>query len=159
MNALNTQNTSSQSGFTLLEILLVLGILALLAGVGAGYYYGSFKELQLAAAVRDLGADLRFTQDQAMTGESGLRFGLHAVAGPPSYYEEFSTATNYADPGMAVVKTVYLPDGLNFSDPVPGGTKDIVFGRLSGTTTATALTITGANSSKTVNISALGKVE
>jgi len=53
-------------GFTLIEVLVVLVLLAVLAGVVAFNMTGSLKGSKIRAASRDLVAALRYTRSQAM---------------------------------------------------------------------------------------------
>ncbi|WP_395374381.1 GspH/FimT family pseudopilin [Marinicella sp. W31] len=53
-------------GFTLIEVLVVLVLLAVLAGVVAFNMTGSLKGSKIRAASRDLVAAMRYTRSQAM---------------------------------------------------------------------------------------------
>jgi len=57
---------SNQSGFTLIEVLVVMVMLAVIAGVVAFNMSGSLKASEIRAASRDMVAALRYTRSQAM---------------------------------------------------------------------------------------------
>ena len=50
----NSAILRTKRGFTLIELLLVVFLISLIAGVGGGFYIGTFKGLQVEKAARDL---------------------------------------------------------------------------------------------------------
>src|SRR3989338_9638224 len=144
------------SGLTLLELLLTVAIMAVISGVGFGYYHNYTKSVQLEASFKTMVSDLKNAQNRAMTGEDGLKWGVHFANGTDDYYELFSTASNYAS--GTVKSAVYLPAGIAFSDPVESGSEDIIFNKINGTTTTADITVTAYGQSKTVNVSAVGSI-
>ena len=64
------------SGFTLLELIVVLFILALAAALVAPVFTSSFGQLRLKAATRDLAALCRFARTQAITNQVVLEVVL-----------------------------------------------------------------------------------
>lgn len=145
-------------GFSLLELLLVIAIVGVLGAAGVGYYRNAAKNIETTTVAHMLASDLRDVRAKAMNGESRRKWGIHAVNGVSDYYEVFSTPTNYADAGTIVDHTQYLLSGASFSDPSAGTNKDIIFTGISGTTTASSLTLTGEAQSITVSVTALGLI-
>ncbi|MHC4464108.1 MAG: type II secretion system protein, partial [Planctomycetota bacterium] len=47
------QRTAKRRGFTLAEMLMVVAIIVLLAGVGGGFYLGTYKRMVAEGAARD----------------------------------------------------------------------------------------------------------
>lgn len=148
----------NKRAFTLLEVLIVVAILGILGGAGVGYYRNTAKNIEITSASRVVEANLKTVRGKAMNGESEMRWGVHFVNGSSDYYELFSTPTNYADPAMLVEASVYLPGGITFSDPVESGTKDVIFSRVAGTTTATSITLASQTESSVVSVSSVGTV-
>lgn len=151
-------NTSR--GFSLLELLIVVAIIALLGAAGAGYYRGFVKSVELQSVSKTLAGDLKHVQSKSMIGEGGFKWGAHVVntSGGSQYYELFSTPTNYADATKSVISTTTLSTGLAFADPSAGASKDIIFTKISGTTTAATVVVVSEGKYATTTISSIGAV-
>lgn len=146
-------------GFSLLELLIVISIMALLGAAGAGFYRNFVKNVEVESITKVLAGDLRTARSKAMIGEEGMKWGAHVVnsgAGSIQYYELFSTATNYA--AGTVVSTTTLPFGVAFSNPAAGASKDIIFTRISGTTTPETITVVSEGSTKSIVITSIGSI-
>lgn len=59
---------SSKSGFTLIELLVVIATMSLIFGLGFANYRGYQQRQRLVSAARMLRGDLRFVQEQALSG-------------------------------------------------------------------------------------------
>ncbi len=148
-------------GFSLLEIIIVMGIMVIIAGIGSGFYANYNKNVEIKAVAETLLFDLKQTQSKSMIGENdstgaNVKWGIHFVNGATDYYEIFSTPTDYANAGKIVTITKYLPNGITFSDPAT--TEDIIFNRISGRTTAATIVINFLTTAKTFTISTLGNI-
>ena len=121
----------TRNGFTLVEVLIVVGVLALISGISilglAGL--GNIKALDLAA--QELVANLRDAQRRAITQEKSSQWGIHigAVDGDRDFYEIFQGASYSAD--KAVSRTALSPK-VEFTTPAQGETKDIIFSKITG---------------------------
>lgn len=149
---------SNQSGFTLLEILLVVGILVVLAAISRDFYGSFVSGAQLDANAKTIIYDLRNTRDKAMNGQDARRWGVHFVNGASDYYETFSTPTDYSDGSKTIGVTTYLSSGVSFSYPAEGVNSDIIFEKISGTASATSIIISGQQNLKTISISSQGLI-
>lgn len=148
-------------GFSLLELLMVIAILALLAGVGSTFYRGFVKSVELQSISKTMAEDFRYARSRAMIGEGGYKYGAHVVntSGGSQYYLLFSTPSNYADASTTIMSTTTLSTGLTFSDPVSGSSKDIIFSKISGNPTAsTTVVIVSEGKYSTTTISSIGTV-
>ena len=65
---------SPQRGFTLLEIVLVMAIIALASVLAAAAMTGGFKGMQLKASAKELASNLRYTRTQAIATGKPQRF-------------------------------------------------------------------------------------
>ncbi|MEW8561514.1 MAG: GspH/FimT family pseudopilin [Candidatus Thiodiazotropha sp.] len=90
-------------GFTLIELMLVLLLLGLLAGLIPPLFERAFPSLKLKAAVRDLAQEIRYVQQTAI------------LTGLPSKVE-FDLANNaYKSDHVNSGEVRHLPQGLQFT--------------------------------------------
>ena len=150
----------NKKGITLLETLLVIGVLAILAVTGSSIYRNYSKNVELEANASAIISDLKSVQSKSMNGEEGLKWGIRFVnpaAGASDYYEIFSTATDYS--GALVKRKAYLTDRITFSTPAEDNSYDIIFDKIRGTVDAqkqVVLTFEGTN--KTITVTTLGTI-
>src|SRR3989338_4569773 len=128
-------NSRIPKGFTLIEVLLVIGVMALVVGIGFMSLSGARQTAVLDGTARHMVAVLRNAQARAIAEQAKANWGVRfaGVAAGDDYYalwsgEEFVTATS----------TVYLSPILEFSDPVAGAVKDVRFTKLTGIPAASA---------------------
>lgn len=152
------QKRTNDKGFSILELVITIAVLAVLVGVGSGFYRGITKNAGLTTIARTMSADLRYMQSKSMAGESGLKWGVHFVNDTTDYYELFSTPTVYADVSMTVNATTTLPTGISFSDPSDSTNEDIIFTKISGTTTVASISIISDGLTQTINVSGIGTI-
>jgi hypothetical protein len=93
-----------------------------------------------------------------MNGQDDRIWGVHFVNSSSDYYEVFSTPSNYADLAKTVLVTSYLKTGINFSYPADGQSVDIIFSKISGTTTAANIIINAGLDTKTISVQGQGLV-
>lgn len=150
----------SQGGFSLLELLIVVAIVASLAAAGTGFYRGIVKNMEIQSVSKVLAEDLRLMRSKSMIGEGSSKWGAHIVnvSGGSQYYELFSTPTTYADIAKAVMSTTTLSVGVTFSDPSAGTSKDIIFSKVAGATTATTIVLLSEGLTQTLAISSIGTI-
>ena len=142
-------------GFTLLEALLVIAILAVVGVAGVGYYRNYVKASELEQASRTIIFDLRQVQAKAIAGEDAKNWGIRFwnVAGS-DYYEKFLTLSNYSS--GTVKETTYLPGSVTFNTPP---TVDVIFTRIQGTTSPNAtIIIQSEGRTKDMNVTTTGNI-
>lgn len=148
----------NKGGFTLLEILLVIGILVVIAAMSRDFYGSFVSGAQLDANAKTIVYDIRNTRDKAMNGQDDRRWGLHFVNGASDYYETFSSPTDYSDGAKTIGVTTYLRNGIILTSPAEGFNTDIMFNKISGTTTAATIIIKAGNDTKTISVEGQGLI-
>jgi general secretion pathway protein H len=109
-------------GFTLLELLLVLAIVALATLFGAGAIGRGMEGLRLRSAANGVAAQLRFTRAQALATGEPQRFTIdpaaHAWTAPKGRHGELPARASIAFIGAREVQpspgegaVVFFPDG------------------------------------------------
>jgi len=145
-------------GFTLLEVILVLAILAIISTISFSYL-GGFKTSSAGQIV----GKLREAQGKAMTGEDNKKWGVHFDnTGAEPFYDFFSTTNSYAS-GSTIVETIYLThlaQGITFTAPTSGQSIDVIFSKITGVpSSAQNIVINLQNSTKTISIETSGRIE
>ena len=152
-----------ESGFSLLELLIVIAIVGLLAA-GVGVSLVNYQRTAaLDSSAKEIVGNLRFAQSKAITGEDGNadstsdKWGVRFTNGTNDTYRIFygnSYNVNNAK------EEIYLPSSVSFSAPAEENNLDVIFTKISGTTTATAVTIANANGSetRTITVDASGRI-
>ncbi len=78
MSADNRQR--HQSGVTLIELIVVLAVIAIVAGAGAPAFYRMIADNRLATATNDLVADINFTRSEAIKRNQNVAICARANA-------------------------------------------------------------------------------
>lgn len=118
-------------GFTLLELILTIGILAILAAAGFSAYYNFQLGIKVEEEGNRIQSVLRQAQQKAISGEENSQWGIRFVypqAGE-HYYDifwgaNFSTGTT--------TERIYLSSGVVFINPAASSTIDVVFNKRNG---------------------------
>jgi prepilin-type N-terminal cleavage/methylation domain-containing protein len=145
-------------GFTLVEVLLVIGITAVLATIGVGYYRNYARRVELELTAKTIISDLKTARGRAMASDGNLNWGVHFFNTSGQYYEVYSTPTNYTDPLTVVEATVYLPGGVVFTDPASSFTDDVLFTKVTGTTSSNIVAIQFEAGTQNVTVTSDGTV-
>jgi prepilin-type N-terminal cleavage/methylation domain-containing protein len=147
-------------GFTLLELLIVIGILAVLAAIGSGFYINYVRDSEVNSTADNIISDLKSTQAKSITGEDGRKWGIRFINGADDYYEIFSTPTDYSDPAKTIQSTIYLPGSAYFTQPAELSNSTVIFDKIKGTTASSAsITVSSfSNKTKTANITTVGNI-
>lgn len=157
--AISYKLKTAPRGVTLLEIILVTGILAVLGAMGIASYRNYVKQAQRTATAKQIIFALKDARTRAVGGDDVYKWGIHFVNGASDYYEIFETPTDYSSGSKVIKETVYLPDTVIFTDPASSSTKDIIFNRIAGTITAdTSVIISQENVTTTITVNTLGNV-
>ena len=118
-------------GFTMIELLIVMGITAVLGGVAMSNYFGYQSSVSVDNAASELLGTLRDAQQRAISQDEQAAWGVRitAVSGANDYYELFY-GDSYAT-GTILSRTTLSGD-LDFYAPVQGTTLEIVFTKSTG---------------------------
>ena len=88
---------SSSKGFTLLELIVVIGIVATLSSIVLGGYRSGEDKFALQRSANKLSQDLRRAENMAMTGKSApITFGEIFPSGGYGFYFDTATTTGGA---------------------------------------------------------------
>jgi len=118
-----------RKAFTLLELLIVIGITAVLSAVGVGFYVNQQKTKILDNTAQEIANYLRYAQQKSIAQEQGLQWGVH-FDNPTSGSDFYAlyTGTTYSSP----IETKYLPAGIEFQTPTSGNSVNVSFNKLTG---------------------------
>src|ERR1043165_4390174 len=107
----------SSSGFTLVELLLVIAISVILGVVATISYLGLRNKQALDNSVQRVVEDLRTVSSQPLAGQGDKQWGVRFTNSTIDYYEVWNGASYGANP---VVSKSTLGGGVSFSDPAEG---------------------------------------
>jgi prepilin-type N-terminal cleavage/methylation domain-containing protein len=148
----------NKSGFTLLELMLVMAILVIIAFVSRDLYTNFALDTTIDNNSKTIMFDLRSARDKAMNGQDDDNWGIHFVNATSDYYEIFSTPTNYASASTTIESTNYLNGNVTFSSPATGNSVDIIFTKISGLATATDIIIISGTNQRTISVKSQGLI-
>ncbi len=147
-----------KKGFTILELLIVLGIMALLVGVIFSAFINVRKGNALQNDTDVIVETLRQARSQTLSSQNQMQYGVHLASTQITLF----TGASYSA-GNATNQNI----PLNASDTVltitlVGGGSDVVFARLSGETTQSGTVVLSSSSTgktKTITIYKTGIIE
>jgi len=126
---------NSRQGFTLMELLASMFIIALLTGIFLVNYHGTNERNKLIAATQKLASDIRMAQNYALgskefDGDIPLGgWGVHLDTTSPNNYIIFADNDigEYDYDSGEEYSTINLPDGVTVDSIDLGDSVDIVF--------------------------------
>jgi prepilin-type N-terminal cleavage/methylation domain-containing protein len=101
---------ASGSGFSLLELIIVLSLISILAGIGVLEHQALRPRLNLALAARQVVMDLRMARMHAVTDHVNHRIVFPSDS--RTYQAQRKSGHGYSDEGMPV----FLPEGIVIAD-------------------------------------------
>ncbi len=124
------QRQNLQSGFTLIELILVMGILAVLYAMSSISLSRLIPRAAVTTTAETIRSELRLLQARAMQGDIGLEggpseFGVRFAGDRYTFFE----GPNYSPSGTSNVVTV-LEEAVTISSTLPNDT--VIFERGSG---------------------------
>lgn len=145
-----------KQGFTLTELVIIMGILIGLFALTTGASFSTITQSQAGTTAQTIIADLRATQTRAMTGSTP---SSTPVSGWGIYYEAdrytIFSGTTYL-PGAPSNVVITLPTNVT----ITANPSTIVFKSLSGElnspTPAPTLVVTAGGTNRTITLNPLG---
>lgn len=159
-----TQISKACQGYTLIEILVVVAILALLFTVGYSNFQAYSQRQALVSLGRQITIDLRSAQESAVAGDitsscSGLLNGYQLKVNSGTTYEIDALCTG----GTVQTKAVTISPGITISTPNPN---PIIFKSLAqgtnivgGANATIVMTQTATGNTRTITIGANGSIQ
>lgn len=125
------KTTFPSDGFTLIEILISVGIIALIGSLGLVSFIGSRRIRDLNVGTQSALAVMRLAQSKTLAAEGGEPWGVHLES---DKYTLFPAQNSFSV--MTASNTVYiLPSTLEIANiSLAGGGQDIIFQRITGKT-------------------------
>jgi general secretion pathway protein H len=112
-------------GFTLLEIVLVMAIIALASVLAAAAMTGGFKGMQLKASAKEIASNLRYTRTQAIETGTPQRFlidpGKHAWRAPKNHHGTIPAKLGIEFTGAREAQANGAPSGEGAIEFFPDG--------------------------------------
>ena len=141
-----------KKSFTLIEILLVLGILTVLISLTLPLSLSFYKSQQLYSHTQDLIQVLRRAQLKAITAEADSSFGIYFDENQKKY---ILFRGSFFDPAAPDNEEFNLPQIININTPF----SEIVFSKLEGRPNVFGNIVLDSNGeSRVININKLGRV-
>jgi prepilin-type N-terminal cleavage/methylation domain-containing protein len=145
-------NMKKLRGFTLLEVMLSVSILAIMAGIMMPMYLSFMTRNDLDIAVNTIVEGFRRAQTLSQAGGGDTTWGVHIQTGSILLYK----GVNYASRDATYDEDTSMPNSI-----VPAGVLDVVFAKATGlpqsygTTTLTSQN----NETRTITLNQKGMVD
>ncbi len=142
---------SGRHGFTLLEVLLVVAIIGVVAGISIPVYQNFQVKNDLDIAANSIASSFHRARTLATSSEGDSRWGVSIQAGSITVFQ----GTSYASRNSAFDEVFSVPATIT-----PSGLGEVVFDQLTGTALSTGtVTLTASTGRvRTVAITAKGTV-
>ena len=153
----NVYTEQSRSGFTLLELLMVMGIASILLSLTTINLTKVHRNVSVSASSDTLIADLKSQQIKAMSGSDNESFGIHFSSS--NSYILFKGTPYVADPADF---TVTLDDPITVAITNPPANQEIIFSKVSGEVgeeKTIRITNTAGSEEQTLTINKLGVIK
>lgn len=111
-------------GFTMIELLIVVAVIAMLAGLGGGLYYKSYRRLLVEKAARDLRLMARYARIAAIEQHQVFYLVIDRQNSKSFVATEGFFSGSQTEPAGIVsnpfCRPVSLPEGIRFEDVIAG---------------------------------------
>lgn len=145
-----------RAGFTIIELLVVLGILAVITVVISPFLSTSVGKNELVSRTWELTGALRQAQFNSVTAHTNSSWGVHVQTDRFVLFR--GTAYNVSDPDNVITM---LPSIITLTMALNGGVADARFSKIRGETNdygTITLTDSTSNEARTITITAVGVI-
>lgn len=138
------------NGFTMIEIVVVIGIFAILGTFGLFATLDSYRSSSLSGERASLVSILSRARANSLSNIDGLPHGVHITPTNYTIFEGSSYDT----------RAVNLDQTISASNSITHGTstEDIIFSQLSGTTTQTIITLSNGVRFEIITVNSEGMI-
>ena len=133
------------AGYTVIEILLVLGIIGILTVIATPTFLGYYQGAQLRVAAEEVAAFLNQGRQLAIVQNGSIC--VHSSSTAMHYRQGTCAGTTWTGPGTDASGNIAVPAGITLS-----ATADPIFNYVGGNTTGATYTITHTQSSTLVHV-------
>lgn len=157
------------SGFTLIEILISLGVLVIIASLGLFVSFDFYRHSSFQSERSVIVSVLQKARNQSVDNIDQTRHGVHFEVNPVAYVIfECSQASPQCTSFVAGSSdlTIAASYGISFANPNLSAPFDVVFDQLSGdcvsvlcTTNIQPITINDGTNSYSININSEGRID
>jgi prepilin-type N-terminal cleavage/methylation domain-containing protein len=138
------------NGFTLIEIIVVIGIFAILGTFGLFATLDSYRSSTLSGERASLVSILSRARANSLSNIDGLPHGVHIT---PTNYTIFE-GSSYDTRAVNMDQTISASNSINHGT----STEDIIFSPLSATTTQATITLSNGVRSETIEVNSEGMI-
>lgn len=147
-----------QRGFSILELVLVIAILALLTSGLVGVYVGLRNSISVDTGAEMVRSALTQQRTRAQGGAERRAYGVRMVSDATDPYFEFFSYDSSS--GTTTGQRVDLPETITFADPIIGNESIVRFESITGYAThETSIILMSPSDTATVSVSATGLVQ
>jgi general secretion pathway protein G len=133
------------AGYSVIEILLVVGIIGILTVIATPTFLGYYQGAQLRVAAEEVAAFLNQGRQLAITQNGSVC--VHSSSTAMHYLQGTCAGATWTGPGTDVSGNIAVPAGITLS-----ATADPIFNYLGGTTQGATYTITHTQSNTLVHV-------
>ena len=133
------------AGYTVIEILLVLGIIGILTLIATPTFLGYYQGALLRVAAEEVAAFLNQGRQLAIVQNGSIC--VHSSSTAMHYRQGTCAGTTWTGPGTDASGSIAVPAGITLS-----ATADPIFNYVGGNTTGATYTITHMQSSTLVHV-------
>ncbi|HDZ54299.1 MAG TPA: hypothetical protein ENI19_02025 [Candidatus Nealsonbacteria bacterium] len=121
--------------FTLIEVLVIIGIMVILMVLALPAYRSFQNELDLNNSTEEIINTLRIAQNKTLASEGASQYGVYFDQTTSPHQYTLFKGNDYASRNSSFDKIHKLPKSVEISDiSLNGGESEIIFDRISGTT-------------------------
>lgn len=139
----------TKRGFTLVEVLISLGIIGLLIGLAIPFYQTFYLSSQLDNTTSELIQTLRKAQLKAMASEGSQAFGVHLEQRRFILFREFYNPSDTYNEIFDLPNTVWISSGAG---------QNVIFNQLKGTTSDLITITINSSNNRLRNISIINQI-